>query len=276
MTEKNKKQSRINFKFILLLAIIVLIVGFYVDAKVLSVKRLRVQEVSLESNKVPESFHKSKILIFSDIMGDLDQLEKVKTNVKKYKPDFIIFLGNLMSDNTQDKDLIEEYLEAMDAPLGKYALLARSDYQNDLEDTKQIFSNADFRLQETSLVNVYNKTNEKIQFVFIDYDGAGVESSEKVIDSVDLDALVLAYAYNPAQIDNSNIGVHTLFSSKNKNSKVNIPYLSQMIYDDKYLNKHQVIKDVNLRLTTGISTEKPLFRLFSSPDIILVTLRSSS
>lgn len=275
MTEKNKKQNRINFKFILFLALVILLGGLYVEAKILSIKRLKIQKVTLSDEKISPSFNKTKILVFSDVRGDVDQLDKVVENVSSNKPDFIVFLGNLYGDDLEEQDFITKKLEDMDAPLGKYAILSKEDYQQNLEQTKESLSKAEFRLQDTNLISVFNKTSDPINFLFVDYDGAGVSSVDEVISRIQEDQFVIGFSHNAKQIEQDNKGVHTLVSSKHQYSKVNVPYLRQLIYEDAYIKNYEKINDVHLYLTTGISTSDPKFRILSNPDILLITLKSS-
>lgn len=274
MTEKNQKENKVSRKFILSLLLITLLVVLYADAKYFRIRRLNTQNIILKDELIPTSFDNTKLLIFSDINGDLNQLNKVKEKVSKEKPDFIIFLGNLINDPAE-KEIIKKGLEALDAPLGKYAILNKDDYQENLELTKELYAQADFRLQDSSVLYVYNKSNEAIQFVFFDLDGPDMIDSDSLLEKINPETLTLGFSSNKKQITQDNTGIHTLFSSSNKHSKIGIPYLKNFIYDDQHLKKHEVLEQVNIRLTSGISTPEPALRLFSTPDIIIVKLRSS-
>ncbi len=265
MTEERNKRS---FKKIFLLLLSLFIVFTTVDHMFFKTKRLHIQNITIEEASIPSSFDGAKILVFSDVYNNVSQLEKVKAQTQKIKPDFIVHLGNLMSEGFEDKDLIEMHLGEMDAPFGKYTTLAQEDIEQ-TETVKKLYDNAEFRLQYNSMPKVYRGENESIRFIFLQ-PGEEYENALGLEDK----GFTIGFSYDAKQIDH-NYPLHTLFSSKNKVSMINIPILKEFLYEDEYLKKHETINHVELRQTSGISSFDNDFRLFSTPDILVITLRSS-
>ena len=265
MTNAKNKRS---FKKTLILLLGLLLILTTVDHIFLKTKRLKTQKITITDKTIPPSFDGAKILVFSDVYDNVSQLEKVKTLVDKVKPDFIINLGNLMSEDFEDKDLIEMNLREMDAPFGKYTLLSNEDLEL-ADDLKSLYYNAEFRVQYNSMPKVYRGENEAIRFVFL-------QSEEAYENALELnqETFNLGFAYDANQIDHK-YPLHTLITSNNQTSMINIPFLKDYLYESDYLKKHEVVSGVHLRQTSGISSFDEDFRLFSTPDILVLTLRSS-
>lgn len=237
----------------------------FIDMKYLSISRLKVKEVVLEYDQIPQSFDKSKILIFSDVYGDEKQLQKVVKQVDEIKPDFIIFLGNLFENQDNDIKLIQKSLESMEAPLGKFSILGEKDYDYDLESLKQLYSDTGFRLIENDILQIHRFEDEYIHFAFIDRFGSNMEN---VIS--EQDTFTLTFSHSPNVI---NRGI--LFSGKTMNGKVNIPLIGSIYFQDEPTKFYTKSKNLDLYLTAGVGTDSPQIRFLADPNIIVVELKSS-
>lgn len=275
MTERKRKPKKKRLKLKLSILIVALIACVYLESSTLSIKRLNVQNVTITDSKIPESFNNAEILIFSDVFSDETQLKKVASKVKSSKPDFIVFLGNLLTEENQHQDLIEQYLKEMDAPLGKYAVLAQSDYDKNLDLTKTILSESEFRYYANDSIKVFNKTHDFITFNFLDSHSALESTVDKVNRSIDPTLFNLGFVHDPKVSDTLVSGYDTVFAGHTLLGKINLPLLGSISYKDTYTEKLQDVKGINLRLTGGVSTSSPQYRFLSSPDVIIVTLKSS-
>lgn len=266
MTVRKKRKS---FKFKFSILIVLLSVLLYLDSRYVRINRVKIHDFTISDKDIPEDFNGTKILVFSDITSNTNQMDKLIKKSKTEKPDFIVFLGNLSIDD--QTPLMSEKLKELDAPLGKFATLSENDYKDNIERTKEVLEFSDFRTQNSNVIPVYNKTNKAIQFGFID----GSDNSPSAIDLVnsglkeDKFTLVFSYDYD------KNIVSDALISSKYGYSKVNIPYLSNIFYGDYPLKTKQTIDKQPVYLTNGLSTPDNNFRLFSTPDALLITLKSS-
>lgn len=267
---ERKKRKKISFKTFFISILVLALIALIADASYLSLRRLKVREVVIKDSKIPESFDKSKILIFSDIASNITQLKKVEKLVKQEGIELVVFLGNLTVD--EDQDLIAQSLKDMDAPLGKFAVLSPSDYQNEMEKTKELLSISGFRIQENTSIKVYNKKNDPIQFVFLNSYHIDKAETDRLNESIHDSLLSISFTYNYKK------GLNTpyIFASKYDSSKVNLPLISEFIYENELIKPINSVDGQQIYLSNGISTFKENFRLFSSPDIIIVELESSN
>lgn len=275
MTETNQKSKKPRFKLILIGLVIAAICGLLLEMTQLSIKRLKIQTVIIQNENIPNSFNNAKIFVFSDVRGNVDQLEKVKNLVNKEKPSFIIFLGNLLGETDDHIDLIQKQLKEMDAPMGKYALLSSEDYKNNIETIKETLKNAEFRIKTNEFFNVYHTTPEPIGFAMFDNSASVEVSPNQLVESFPNDSFLLAFAHDPDIIDILSPSVHTLVAGKTEHGKVRLPLLGSVIDRDAHINKHEIIHDVSLRLTAGVGTSSPEIRLSTNPDVMIIQLKSS-
>ena len=264
------RKLKIIFAFVLTLSIAFLgLESFY-----LSVNRLKVRTVEIENDSIPDSFDDTKIMVFSDIYGDLNNFNKLLDAVDKEKPDFIIFLGNMFGDTLDNQADIENHFKLLKAPLGKYAVLSQQDFKNN-ETVRTVLSNADFRTFDASVASVHRYTDESIDFaLFSALDTTN--SQEKVSASINEKHFTLGLTHSPDLLNTTDLKKLDLMVAGETNlGKVNLPMIGSVFFKDKPTKPKQVINEVTLYLTSGISTQSPKVRLGSSPDILILQLKSS-
>ena len=123
------------------------------------VNRLNVRKLTLESDMIPTAFTDTSLLVFSDVYGNEAQLKKVQNIVASEKPDLIIFLGNLLNEDTEEVNIIMNTLKSMEAPLGKFAILGAHDYTLDMDVLRSLYETSDFMLIETISIPIFDFEN---------------------------------------------------------------------------------------------------------------------
>ena len=120
-------------RFILLLTAAAAV--FYIWARLIEPSVIRVRRVSVETQSLPASARGLKIALFSDThIGfgfDVSDLKKAVEKINALQPDIIAFTGDLFDDYGKWKgkdDAVIDALLALDAKIGKYAVLGNHDY----------------------------------------------------------------------------------------------------------------------------------------------------
>ncbi len=264
-----KKRNKLKFKTKLRILIVVILAGLILDSTFLSMNRVLVNKVKIESEVIPKSFANTKILVFSDIDDDIKQLNKIEKIAKKESVDFIVYLGHL--ELGEDNKAIQEKLKNLDAPLGKFAVLSPLDYRKEVEETKNLLTQAGFRVQSTQVSQVYNKTTDPIQFLFIDSHASDKESITALNEQINNELLSISFAYD----QNKDLSANYNFSSKYEYSKVNIPVINDFLYKDKNTKNHELVDSKHYYQTNGISTEGNNLRFLTSPNAFIIELKPS-
>lgn len=267
------------FKKIKTLFIIIIILGLVyslVSMFYLNINRLDKTNITIKANNIPQEFNQVKILVFSDINGDDIKLSKLIEKTKSEDVDLVVFLGNLLMNNdSEDIVLLESKLKELDAPLGKYVLLARDDYDYGLDNLNEVYTNADFRIMSNDTSKIYNKTNSFINFAFLDAFNPTKDIND-INAEINENSFTLAFAHDPKSIKYLDTKVNALFAGKTEHGKINLPLYGSLIYKDTYIKEHELINQIDLYLSSGISTSRPKIRLFSKPNYLIIKLESSN
>ncbi len=257
---------------LLLIFIVILSLGFlYLEVTYFSINRLKVRNIEIIDAKIPYDFEGAKILVFSDSYGNESQLKKVQELVLNENPDFIIFLGNLLDEETVETEIIENTLKSMEAPLGKYAILGNDGTHYDLEKLKTIYNNAGFRFIDNQILPMHRYTDSYINFALFDNKSA---SFDEMFSFLSTDTFTLIFNHSP-EIINSLEDAYSVFSGETLKGQVNLPLLGSLFYKDNITTDIITQNGAKLYLSGGIGTPKPRIRFKANPDILLITLKSS-
>lgn len=241
--------------------------------------RLNVREITLQDSSIPASFDNAKIIMFSDIYGDLDKTEQVVKLTSIHKPDFVIFGGNVL-DETMDPDtlkLLQSKLKEISAPLGKYAVIGLDDYQNGVEIAQTTLEDSDFRILGNSHAKVFRYEDEFINFFFFDAQNASSDSLNAMFEFASMETYSMGFTNNPKIIDQlENDQIDTLFGGYTQLGKGKLPYIGSFTFRDNYTEAFQTINGTDMYLSGGVSTKSRKWRLNASPDILLITLKTSN
>lgn len=262
-----------KIRWIIPIVVIILIIYVVIDAKILSTNRLKINQIEIIDQRIPLAFDDAEILVFSDSYGNEKQLKKVLDIVESNKPDFIVFLGNLLSESPQETEIILNTLKMMDAPLGKYAIMGEHDYQSNPDTVQSIYLDSDFRIIYNQVLPMHRFTDDYIMFTFLDQKNEGYEDA--LLLSRDLEQFSLTFHHSPSVVNQIEGDDKILISGETEHGKVNIPIFGSIYYKDNYIESYQKVNDTDLYLTSGIGTSNPEIRFGSSPDILYITLKSS-
>lgn len=109
-----------------------------------------VTRLEITTPKLPASRPRLRIVAVSDLhltqRGDGDRLGRVVRLINAQKPDLVVMLGDLVDDYIlEQKDLLSG-LQAIEAPLGKFAVLGNHELYNGWQQSHQFTTDAGFRI----------------------------------------------------------------------------------------------------------------------------------
>lgn len=278
LREKRKKITILTFKIILLVTII--FSSFILYTKYISTNGIIIKEKRLVNQKLPNSFHGSKIIHLSDLhYGSTIFLEDIKNIVKKInlrKPELIIFTGDLIDKdykitNEESEKLITE-LNKLNASIGKYAVLGDTDKENINTILKQssftildnssdlIYNNDNTPILITGLSSIKNNQNIEKAFSYFKEENKNKEIYNILImhEADSIDEILSTYPVDLALAGNSLNGQICLtkeicFIKKEGSSK--------------YFKEYYKIKNTDLFISSGIGSPNPNFRFMARPSI---------
>lgn len=258
----NKSKLRglvaLSLVFFLLLAV-------FLDMKYLSNKRHKTRIEIIESDILPASFDNVSIGFISDVLSNSENLDQAISSLSSRKLDIILFGGNLLHEevNVETSSAIIEKLKALDAPLGKYAVLGEADLNKQSYD---ILEQAGFRLLTASGSKIFNFKNEHINLVGLDSDQLQYKGQEGVFE--------ILLVNDAKSIDNIESNMFDLIlSGKYLGGQFKVPFLEPFGDHAHFFKKRYDLTHQTLILSQGLGTYDLDMRLGTSAESIVIILR---
>ena len=266
---------RIIMKKILILVLIILI-SIFLYGRYLEPHLLTSKEIAVASNKITPAFDGFKIIHFSDLLYGYNTKEKDITNlvakINEYKPDMIIFTGNLVASNyslsEKDQQFLIENLQKLDCTLYKYAIVGNND-EKILDLYHTILDQANFKMlndareyifyHDTTPIKIIGLTNpDAINTLLVDEEN--IQPSYRIL-----------LTHNPDTINKIKVNDFDLIlSGHNLGGIINVPFYGPLINKKTdYKNNYYAFAKTQMYISNGIGTENFTFRLFNRPSFNL-------
>lgn len=278
--EKHKKTFLKVFKIIAITTIIV--TSFLLYARYISTYGLTIREYSNTYENLPKEYHGLKVVHISDIhYGSTTfkkQLNNIKNNINKLKPDLVVFTGDLIDKDYkyQEKDLntITEILSKIDTTIGKYAV----EGNQDTDTFQNIMQKSGFTIISNTSELIYKDTTTPI---YINGIGSSVKNNNdiaKAFEKNNKGIFTITIMHEPDNIDEilENYNVDIALAGHSHNGQVRLPFIGAIVKNQdakKYYNEYYKVKNTDLYISGGIGTSTLPFRLFNRPSINFYRLR---
>lgn len=277
--KENKKIKKILKTLIFIFFIITLFcLAIILYARYIGTKGIQVNEIKLVETTLTDEFKGFKIVHISDIhYGKTtfqEELTELSQKVNLTKPDIIVFTGDLVSNEykltEEDKTILIEFLNSMNASIKKYAVSGEND---------ALIPNYDELLTQGGFINLDNNYdiiyNGDLNYILIS--GIGNEFNENsLIDTMNYlnehenkPIYQILLMHKPDWITNINHEFNLVLSGHSLNGLVNLPFIGPLYLKEgskKYYDNFYRINHTKLYITNGIGTNEYSFRLFNRPS----------
>lgn len=275
---KEKKEHPRLKKFLIVITTIFLAILLY--STLIGPRFIDIKEYKIESSLLPETFHGIKVIHLSDIHYgttiNQKQLDKIVSKINKFKPDIILFTGDLIDQNIIPTDQIKEELitslSKLECSLYKYAVYGDEDLNNKVY--KEIITSSNFTLLENSSTLLYYKGTTPIMItgynpietspnytIITDYvDEQDTTNYYKIVLMHEPDAISKFINYNPNLV----VSGHTL------GGLIKIPFLNPLFLPKnttQYFEDYYKINNTDFYISNGLGTSKINARLNNHPSI---------
>ena len=283
--EEEKRETRKRIVLLWLkvtIALIIIFFSFYFYTEYISTKQIITKEQRIYNRQIPNSFSGIKIIQFSDLYygstfsdNELDNLVK---EINKRKADIVIFTGNIIDTNqklnTKQKEKLIKKLSNINANIGKYAVMGKSD---DKSTFSTIMNQCNFTILDNQYDLVYNDDNNPILIVGL----SSLVKQERNIDN--------AYQYFKEETHNSDIYTISIMSETDDideilatyktdlilagnslNGEIRLPLIGGVIKQEGsevYKNPFYQVNDTKIYISSGLGTVSTGVRLFNHPSI---------
>ena len=228
-------------------------------------KSLKVKEYNIVDKAIPDSFNGFKIIHFGDVLFgssvDDNYLNKVVKEINNYKPDIVIFTGDLFSKESnltkKNKEDIIKSLGNIKVSLAKYAIYG----DNDQEEYEDIMSKSGFIILKDNYEEVYFNSVTPI-----------------IISNTDIETELfnIRLLHKPDDIDAINKdNVNVILAGHSLNGQIRLPFYGALMKKNgskKYTDDYYSYDDYKVFITSGLGTYSPNLRLLNPPSINLYRL----
>ena len=262
ITNEIEKDKRINFskKLSKVLVIIIFIITlFFLYMRFVGTSFIVTREKYLYDN-IPNSFHGLKIVQISDLLygGTIkdSELTKISKEIKKIKPDIIVFTGDLVhtSYNLIKSENLIKFFKELEAPYGKYAVYG----ELDKDEFVKVMNEAGFTILNNDTKELFNKEVDGITVK-----GLNINNPTSV-NNTDGYNICLIHNYDYFDKFNTNCDItlagHTLYG------EIKLPKIAGIFNESKYSKDYYKEGDNDIYISNGLGS-KHYLRLFNHPSL---------
>ncbi|MBQ1567991.1 MAG: hypothetical protein IIZ80_08905 [Erysipelotrichaceae bacterium] len=265
---------------IIVLAVLSLITISYINATKANPNQLKVRQETLRSRKVNEDLDGFLIAYFSDMsygdFFDRKKLERMTETVNSFKPDLIIFGGDLLEKaetpmSQEERDFLQESLRSLYAKYGKYAVLGDEDMASQ-EKVTNILEDAQFEVLNNEIRVVAVSSQARINIIGLN-NSKNADPDPGILDSVDSSAYSLVISHCPDLFDEiKGHNVDYMCAGHSRNGQVYIPLVNFFYRDagcQKYYRGKSTRNSTTLDISNGLGQRNYNARLNSDPEVVL-------
>lgn len=260
-----------------LMFIIVIIILLYI-----SNSWIQTTEITVESDRVPASFDGIKVLQISDLHDATfgDNQEKLVKKVKNTDPDLIFITGDLIDSNRynleQSLELVRKIIDL--API-YYVTGNHEIATNDIENIKTSLSDLGVNVLTNEEQTIENN-GEQIRIIGIEDPLNGVLVSEALSNFEDSELFTLVLSHRPETFqDYVDYEMDVVFSGHAHGGQFRLPGLGGLVAPGQglfpsYTAGMYTENTTHMIVSRGLGNSVIPVRVFNSPEIVLVTLKS--
>lgn len=250
--------------------------------------RLVVNEETIQIENWPASADKIRIAILSDLhVGsayiDEAKLQLIVSKVNQAQPDLIVLLGDFIADGRGnirvEPETIAENLKGLRAPLGVFAVLGNHDWWYNGERVSRALEGVQIRVLENDVARI-EQNNQTIWLAGLgdmwtsqpDVNG----TLAKIVDA----SPIIVLTHNPDVFPQIPSSVALTLAGHTHGGQVCLPLIGRpqvpSDFGQRYAAGHIEENNRHLFVTTGIGTSIYPVRFRVPPEIVILTVTSSS
>ena len=288
--EQKKEKIRFIIKKIIKITFIISVITtlFFLYTTYISTSLISVREYRVINEKIPDNFNGTKIIHFSDLhygtTMNKENLDDIENKINIYRPDIIVFTGDLIDKNknikTQDKEILAQKLKELNASLGKYAILG----DEDDESIISLYNQAEFTVLRNESELIYKTSNNPILLIGLSSyinNEINIENGFNYFNTENYNSNIytITLIHEPDSADEIINLKHTdlILSGHSHNGSIRVPFINYTPIRPngakKYYQDFYEINNTKLYITSGLGTNnKSGIRLFCRPSINLYRL----
>lgn len=258
--------------------------GFFIEPNQLVVK-----EETIQLAYWPANFENLKIAVLSDLhVGspyiDADKLRDIVSKVNAAQPDIVVLLGDFVIQDVWggkfvEPEIIGENLKGLSSRHGVFAVLGNHDWWYDPRRIRRALESAGIRVLEDDVVRI-ERNGQAIWLAGLIEAWTNLTNVEGTVGKVTDASPIIALAHNPDLFTLIPQRVILTLAGHTHGGQVNLPIVGRLkvpsSFGQRFAAGHVVEKNHHLFVTTGIGTSIIPVRFRVPPEIVFLTLKTST
>lgn len=287
----------IGKKVIVILSLLVVFVcGAIYYSRYIATSGLWVKENKITNANLPNGFHGTKIVQFSDLHYKttyfLKDVKKLVKKINQIKPDIVVFTGDMLDQNikysNEDLEQLAKELDRIEVTINKYAISGEQDEK---------FTEWETLIKDSGFVNLNDGYETIFQEGYEPILIAGarsslmsgkniedrlkpisdiIEKAKKATDSNQKIAYRILLMHEPDYIEDFDYQQFNLIlAGHSHDGQMRIPGIGGIILPEKaqkYYRNHYSLNGTEFYISSGLGTSGYFYRLFNRPSINLYRL----
>lgn len=247
----------------------------------------KIYRIEIPINNLPFALDNLKIVQISDIHSGSfvsdKQIREVRTIINTLQPDILFITGDFVNNSPNEFPLIAEHLSAMEARLGKFAILGNHDHYMSEENHQKLIQNIkncgfDLLINENRSLNI---NDTKLQIAGVDdlsfHNHFG--NFDVALSGLSDGYVTILLCHDPTQWDNikGKRHVELTLSGHTHGGQYGIDMFGRVISASSFIYKYNAglyeNKDQFLYVNRGIGTTGPPIRVGVNPEVSYIILK---
>lgn len=278
---KPKGYNYLMLKRILIGLLIVFLGAFLIYYNTVSINpsQLKIREEIIRTDKSDEQLDKLMIAYFSDVrFNELDNRElfhKAVDTIADFKPDLIIFGGDMFSSHPSENDLdeVRTALSNINPRYGKYAVLGELDLKY-RETMEELYSDTGFRILDNDNVQIGLGSRSFLNIVGLNL-GHDYQSCFSGLNS---SYFTMAICHYPDRFDDiENYAFDYMLSGHSLGMQLNIPLIRLFNRNEgfeKYAHGKTIRNGHTLDISNGVGMAERKARFNSDAEVVFYRFSS--
>lgn len=262
---------------------VIILVGVWVDARMIEPTRLTIQSIKLTSKQIKEPI---RVVQLADIhLGNYykgKKLEKAISKVNALQPDFIILSGDLVDDNRTFNGTTEAIacLSRLQANYGKFAVFGNHDYAYEGDSRYRLMmKESNFNLLVNTCKQVVLPKGSKINLIGLDDCISGNTNIELAFEESNEEDYNILIAHEPdIARDVVDRPIDLQLSGHSHGGQIRIPFIGAFYtpkYSKAYIKGLYTFEEnprMKLYVSSGIGTTILPYRFMNPPEIVMIDI----
>ncbi|MEE3342694.1 MAG: metallophosphoesterase [Bacilli bacterium] len=271
--------------FSLLLFLSILMYAYFIGPKGLSTN-----EISYYSKDIDSSYNGLKVVHFSDLHYK-DEKDKIKINllineIKKIKPDIVLFTGDLVDNNYEgnndDVMFLIKSLSDIKSTYGNFSIIGDCDYSK-IDVIKNIYLQSNFTILDNNYSIIYNEDNKQIFLGGVSSYNYSEASIDKVMnyfsnnEDIKFKIIMIHEGDYAKEILSKYDNISLILGGHSINGSINIPIIKKALLPKNsyyYYKPHYKVNNTDIFISNGIGFNDYNLRLFNHPTLNFYRIKS--